>query len=398
MTGLAIRNVFKTYPNGVEVLKGINLEVEDGQFLILVGSSGCGKSTLLNMIAGLETITQGEILIHDRLVNGLPPKNRDIAMVFQSYALYPSMTVRDNISFGLQIRKVSSAEQKRIVDNVADLLQISHLLDRKPRQLSGGQRQRVAMGRALARDPALFLFDEPLSNLDAQLRIEMRSEIKLMHRRLGKTICYVTHDQVEAMTLGDRIAVMKDGVVQQFAAPQTIYDSPSNMYVAGFIGAPPMNFIHGKLVECGTMTGIEIDTGLEPSILNLHFGASRMRNHIGQEVILGLRPEQITDQRSAGPGAENSVQRIVMRVEVIEPTGPDTMVFTVLNGKRLIGRVHPACNPQPSTLLQLLFDVSKAVLFDPKSGSRIDSPMDRQADAVRFAAGPGIASSAAAGG
>jgi multiple sugar transport system ATP-binding protein len=261
-SGLAIRDVYKTYPNGVEVLKGVNLEIGDGQFLILVGASGCGKSTLLNMIAGLEPITQGQILIHDRVVNDLPPKSRDIAMVFQSYALYPSMTVRENISFGLEIRKIPSADQRAIVNRVAELLQISHLLDRKPRQLSGGQRQRVAMGRALAREPALFLFDEPLSNLDAQLRLEMRAEIKMMHRRLGKTICYVTHDQIEAMTLGDRIAVMKDGVVQQFGPPQTVYDSPANMFVAGFIGAPPMNFVPGRLTPVGTGLGMEIDTGL----------------------------------------------------------------------------------------------------------------------------------------
>jgi len=397
MAGLTIRNVFKTYPNGVEVLKGINLEIEDGQFLILVGSSGCGKSTLLNMIAGLETITQGEILIHDRVVNNLPPKSRDIAMVFQSYALYPSMTVRDNISFGLQIRKVPPAEQKKIVDKVAELLQISHLLDRKPRQLSGGQRQRVAMGRALARDPALFLFDEPLSNLDAQLRIEMRAEIKLMHKRLGKTICYVTHDQIEAMTLGDRIAVMKDGVVQQFAPPQQIYDSPSNIYVAGFIGAPAMNFINGKLVESGAMTGIEIDTGLGRSVLNLSFEATQLRAYIDQEVVLGLRPERITDQRSASPDAENSVQKVMMQVDVIEPTGPDTMVFSVLNGKRFISRVHPACNPRPSEPLPLLFDVSKAVLFDPKSGARIDAPVAFRENGAQARGDDGGARNMAAG-
>ncbi|MFT5962922.1 MAG: multiple sugar transport system ATP-binding protein, partial [Burkholderiaceae bacterium] len=251
MASLSIRNVRKVYPNGAEVLKGINLDIEDGQFVILVGGSGCGKSTLLNMIAGLETVSEGEILIADKVVNDVPPKSRDIAMVFQSYALYPTMTVRENISFGLGIRKVPKDEQKKIVERVAETLQMTHLLDRKPALLSGGQRQRVAMGRAIARDPALFLFDEPLSNLDAKLRVEMRAEIKLMHQRLGTTIVYVTHDQIEAMTLGDRIAVMKDGVVQQYGSPQEIYDQPQNLFVAGFIGSPSMNFLRGKLAAQG---------------------------------------------------------------------------------------------------------------------------------------------------
>jgi len=373
MAGLSIKDVYKTYPNGVEVLKGINLDVADGQFLILVGASGCGKSTLLNMIAGLESVTRGEILINDRVVNDLPPKSRDIAMVFQSYALYPSMTVRENISFGLQIRKVPAQEQKVIVDKVAELLQIGHLLDRKPSRLSGGQRQRVAMGRALARDPALFLFDEPLSNLDAQLRLDMRAEIKLMHRRLGKTICYVTHDQIEAMTLGDRIAVMKDGLVQQFGSPQDIYDSPANLYVAGFIGAPPMNFVTGKLASAGSGLGVECRTTAGTTLLNIPFEAGALRASPGAEVILGLRPECITDERSSHSGSGISFQRITMRVEVIEPTGPDTLVVTKLNDHKLVSRVHPATNPTPGADISLLFDVSKAVLFDPKSGERIDA-------------------------
>jgi multiple sugar transport system ATP-binding protein len=373
MAGLTIRDVHKTYPNGVEVLKGVNISIEDGEFLILVGASGCGKSTLLNMIAGLEPITRGEILIRDRVVNDLPPKNRDIAMVFQSYALYPSMTVRENISFGLQIRKVAHDEQKRIVDNVSETLQISHLLDRKPRQLSGGQRQRVAMGRALARDPELFLFDEPLSNLDAQLRLEMRAEIKLMHRRLGKTICYVTHDQIEAMTLGDKIAVMKDGIVQQFGAPQEVYDSPMNMFVAGFIGAPPMNFIPGKLAAAGVGVGIEIDTGFGITLLRLPFDTSQVDAYLGQPIILGLRPERITDERSTRGEGTAQLQTLQVGVDVIEPTGPDTLIFTKLNGKRAVCRVHPASNPKPSENISLLFDVGKAVLFDPRHGTRIGS-------------------------
>src|SRR5262245_14409606 len=239
MAALALRNVCKSYA-GTAVLKSITLEIEDGEFLILVGPSGCGKSTLLALVAGLDAIDAGEIRIGDHLVNDLPPKDRDIAMVFQSYALYPSMTARENISFGMTIRKVPKAERERTVERVAQMLQIEHLLDRRPAQLSGGQRQRVAMGRALARNPALFLFDEPLSNLDAKLRVEMRTEVKLLHQRLRTTIVYVTHDQIEAMTLGDRIAVMRAGELQQFGTPQQIYDAPANLFVAGFMGSPSM--------------------------------------------------------------------------------------------------------------------------------------------------------------
>jgi multiple sugar transport system ATP-binding protein len=380
MPGLSVTDVYKTFGT-VEVLKGINIEIDEGQFLILVGSSGCGKSTLLNMIAGLESVTRGEIRIGSRLVNHLPPKNRDIAMVFQSYALYPSMTVRENISFGLEIRKVPRAEQKAIVENVSELLQISHLLDRKPRQLSGGQRQRVAMGRALARNPTLFLFDEPLSNLDAQLRLEMRAEIKMMHRRLGKTICYVTHDQIEAMTLGDRIAVMKDGVIQQFGTPQAIYDSPANMYVAGFIGAPPMNFIAGQLQAVGAGVGLAVDTGLGVSVLRLPFETHDVRSHIGTAVVVGLRPERITDDRSGDGAARHNAQRIEVRVDVIEPTGPDTFVISQLNGTRLVSRVHPSTVIAPSQTIALLFDLSKAVMFDPASGARLEDVRPRQPSA-----------------
>ena len=365
MTGLSIRNVHKSYGN-VPVLKGINIDVADGEFLILVGSSGCGKSTLLNMIAGLETITEGEIAIGGRVVNDLPPKSRDIAMVFQSYALYPSMTVRENISFGLEIRRVAPAERKRIVETVAESLQISHLLDRKPRQLSGGQRQRVAMGRALARNPTLFLFDEPLSNLDAQLRIEMRSEIKMMHRRTGKTVCYVTHDQVEAMTLGDRIAVMKDGVVQQLGRPQDIYDSPANMYVAGFIGAPPMNFIPGTLEGAGDELAMTIDTGAEKRQVRLPFRPGEVTAKPGSPVVLGLRPERITAATSDGG------QALKVRVDMTEPTGPDTLIYATLNGKRSLCRVQPFAAPRPGDALALDFDLSRALLFDPESGARMD--------------------------
>ena len=368
MSSLSIRNVRKSYNNGVEVLKGIDIEIEHGQFLILVGGSGSGKSTLLNMIAGLETVTSGEIRFGDRVVNNLEPKDRDIAMVFQSYALYPSMTVRENIAFGLGVKKVPKAEQKEIVERVAETLQITHLLERKPGQLSGGQRQRVAMGRALTRKPALFLFDEPLSNLDAKLRVEMRAEIKLMHQKMGSTIVYVTHDQIEAMTMGDRIAVMKDGVVQQFGSPQDIYDNPANLFVAGFIGSPSMNFVHCTLREQDGKVSTLIDNAGVKTDVVLPFSLDKLRAHIGRKVILGIRPEQITDTRSAH---SETGQLLQCRVELTEPTGPDTLIMTRLNDAAVTCRVHPREAVHAGATMTLLFDLSKATLFDPDSGERL---------------------------
>ncbi|MBA5604652.1 sn-glycerol-3-phosphate ABC transporter ATP-binding protein UgpC [Duganella sp. FT3S] len=373
MASLSIRNVRKVYPNGAEILKGIDLEIEDGQFLILVGGSGCGKSTLLNMIAGLENISHGEIRIGDRVVNNIPPKSRDIAMVFQSYALYPTMTVRENISFGLGIRKVPKDEQEKIVNRVADTLQMAHLLDRKPAMLSGGQRQRVAMGRAIARDPSLFLFDEPLSNLDAKLRVEMRAEIKLLHQRLGSTIVYVTHDQIEAMTLGDRIAVMRDGVVQQFGSPQDIYDRPDNLYVAGFIGSPSMNFLRGKLVQDGANIAFTLEHAGQTTLLPVP--GTVLPKHAGRDIILGIRPEHVTDAvsarraTSADPYHPTEVECLV---EMTEPTGPDTLVFAWFNGIRATCRTHPRAEATAGLHTKLAFDLSKAVFFDPTTEKRID--------------------------
>src|SRR5450830_246045 len=385
MASLSIRNVRKVYPNGNEVLKGIDLEIEDGQFLILVGGSGCGKSTLLNMIAGLETVSEGEIMIGDRVVNNVAPKERDIAMVFQSYALYPTMTVRENISFGLGIRKIPKAEQKEIVERVATILQITHLLDRKPALLSGGQRQRVAMGRAIARDPSLFLFDEPLSNLDAKLRVEMRAEIKRMHQRLGSTIVYVTHDQIEAMTLGDRIAVMKDGVVQQFGSPQEIYDQPSNLFVAAFIGSPSMNFLRGKLTTDGAAPAFELSHGGHKTLLSLpvNGNADAVSKWLGRDIILGIRPEHVTDAMSArngdplghlgNPGSHASYRptEVDCTVELTEPTGPDTLVVARFNDAPVTCRTHPRAGAVPNEPLKLAFDLTKALLFDPASEQRI---------------------------
>ncbi len=368
MSGLSIHNLFKTFPNGTEVLKGINIDVPEGEFLILVGSSGCGKSTLLNMIAGLETISRGDIYIGGRRVNDLPPKSRDIAMVFQSYALYPSMTVRENISFGLEVRKIAPDQRKAIVERVAESLQIDHLLDRRPRQLSGGQRQRVAMGRALARSPTLFLFDEPLSNLDAQLRLEMRAEMKMMHRRLGKTICYVTHDQIEAMTLGDKIAVMKDGVVQQLGSPNEIYNNPVNRYVAGFIGGPPMNFIPCRIEPMGSGVGIALDAGAGQKLIPIDIPAHAARALSRREVQLGVRPERMTDGDGRDDGSSLNV-----RVDLVEETGPDTLVFARVNGARVVSRIRPNFVPEIDSILPLYLDLTNVLLFDPVSGERLDA-------------------------
>ena len=366
MQALKIQNVEKTYGK-VNVLKGIDLEIEPGQFLILVGPSGCGKSTLLNMIAGLEPVTNGTISIGDRDVTDLDPKDRDIAMVFQSYALYPNMTVRQNISFGLTIRKVEKSEQNKIVDKVSKLLQIEPLLDRKPKQLSGGQRQRVAMGRALARDPSIFLFDEPLSNLDAKLRVEMRGEIKELHQRVGTTIVYVTHDQIEAMTLGDVIAVMKDGEIQQFGSPQEIYDNPRSQFVAGFMGSPSMNFIPCQVEKVDGFMQISLESGGAQHQLPIRQSIDGLEEYAGKRVILGIRPEQITQQ-----GEEKADSAMLnCAVELIEPTGPDTMVTVRINGVKTVCRIHPTAESKVDKLMPMLLDMSKVIFFDEQTQLRI---------------------------
>ncbi len=366
MQALKIQNVEKTFGK-VKVLKGIDLEIEPGQFLILVGPSGCGKSTLLNMIAGLESVSNGSISIGDKDVTNLDPKDRDIAMVFQSYALYPNMTVRENISFGLEIRKTPKAEQQAIVDKVSKMLQIEPLLNRKPKQLSGGQRQRVAMGRALARDPSIFLFDEPLSNLDAKLRVEMRSEIKELHQRVGTTIVYVTHDQIEAMTLGDVIAVMKDGEIQQFGSPQEIYDNPRNQFIAGFMGSPSMNFIPCQIDKVGGAMQITLESGGMQHQVAIKQNIAGLEAYAGKQVVLGIRPEQITQQ---GEDKADSVM-VDCAVEIIEPTGPDTLITVRINGVKSVCRVHPMAQCNVNEMMPLLFDLSKVVFFDSDSEQRI---------------------------
>lgn len=365
MSALAISNVHKQF-GSIRVLEDINVEIDDGDFLILVGPSGCGKSTLLNMIAGLEAISDGEILLHGKRVNDLSPRDRDIAMVFQFYALYPNMTVRRNIQFGLQIRKVAKAEQARIVADVARMLQIEPLLDRKPAQLSGGQRQRVAIGRALARDPSLFLFDEPLSNLDAKLRVEMRTEIKLLHQRLGTAMVYVTHDQVEAMTLGNRIAVMHEGRIQQLGSPQDVYDNPANRYVAGFIGSPSMNFIQCELDEQAGVLGVNLQGSDQPVHLPLPAAmGAKLAARDSSRVVLGIRPE------SVNPAVNPDDRTVKCPVRLVEPTGPDTYLFTHVNDVEVVARCVPSLVHANQTEVALDFDMDRAVFFDPDTDVRI---------------------------
>ena len=354
MGALSIQGIHKTFNQTTHILKGIDLEIEAGEFLILVGPSGCGKSTLLNMIAGLDHPTSGNILIGDRDVTYLPSKDRDIAMVFQSYALYPNMSVAQNIAFGLEIRKVPKAEREAAVQRVAAMLQIGHLLDRKPGQLSGGQRQRVAMGRALARDPKLFLFDEPLSNLDAKLRVEMRAEIKQLHQRTRTTTVYVTHDQVEAMTLGDRIAVMKDGLVQQFGTPAEIYGRPANRFVAEFIGSPAMNMVDAA------RTGEALCAHGVPLHLN-DAQAAAVRGHASGALVYGLRPESVTFGAEGLPGT----------LTMIEPTGPETYATVDTAIGHLTARVPGLLHARVGDRVHLQWNPDDVHLFDQASGARL---------------------------
>ena len=355
----------------VEVLKGIDISVPRGGFLVLVGPSGCGKSTLLNTIAGLETVSAGEILVDGVRVNELHPSKRDIAMVFQSYALYPNMNVFQNMSFGMEMRGVPKAEREQVVARVAGMLQIEDLLRRKPSQLSGGQRQRVAIGRALVRDPKIFLFDEPLSNLDAKLRVEMRTEIQKLHQRLGTTVVYVTHDQIEAMTLASVIAVLKDGVLQQVGTPAEIYNTPANLFVADFMGSPSMNLVPARLDRAnGAMVVILERADGSTAALPLHGPSMPAETFVGRSVILGLRPESVDDSPAADAATAHR-HPLEAHVEVTQPTGADTLAMIRLGGREAVARLRADTGARAGERWMFMVDMSKAVLFDPETETRL---------------------------
>ena len=364
MASLSLQHITKRYPNGFEAVKDFNLEIADKEFIIFVGPSGCGKSTTLRMIAGLEEISDGTLKIDDKVVNDVEPKDRDIAMVFQNYALYPHMTVYDNMAFGLKLRKVPKDQIDKQVKEAAKILDLEKLLDRKPKALSGGQRQRVAMGRAIVRDPKVFLMDEPLSNLDAKLRVQMRTEISKLHERLGATIIYVTHDQTEAMTLGTRIVVMKDGVVQQVDTPKNLYDSPCNLFVAGFIGSPQMNFLDAVCHVKGE------DVTLQIGKTTLTVPASKKKALIdggydGKTVVLGIRPEHVSDEQMAIASHPESV--IEGDITVYELLGAEVYLYFDIEGFHLTARVNPRTTARTGDKVKFALDMEKIHVFDKET-------------------------------
>lgn len=366
MAKVVLENVSKIYPGGVVAVKDANLDIEDQEFVVLVGPSGCGKSTTLRMIAGLEEVTEGNIYIDGRRVNDVPPKDRDIAMVFQNYALYPHMTVYNNMAFGLKLRRYPKSEIDRRVREAAQILGIEPLLNRKPKALSGGQRQRVAVGRAIVRKPKAFLFDEPLSNLDAKMRVQMRTEISKLHIRLASTMIYVTHDQIEAMTMGDRIVVMKDGIIQQVATPLELYDHPVNEFVAGFIGSPPMNFFDGKIEQ--RSGGLYFNEGA--FALRLHDDHMRKMNaYVGKKIRFGIRPEDVNDALFViNPNPEHTIKATV---EVVEPMGAEVYLYCNAGQHNFIARVKAHEKARVGETLNMVFAMEKAHFFDPETTNAI---------------------------
>ncbi len=378
MASVRLEGIRKIYPGPKEhvAVHGVDLDVADGELVVLVGPSGCGKSTTLRMIAGLESISAGHLFIDDREVNDIPPKDRDIAMVFQSYALYPHMTVRENLAFALKLRKTTKDEIERRVQLAASTLGIEEFLDRTPRQLSGGQRQRVALGRAIVRQPKVFLFDEPLSNLDAQLRVQMRREIARLHQELAATMIYVTHDQVEAMTLGDRIVVMNKGHVQQIDTPMHLYDHPANKFVAGFIGSPAMNFVTGTVGGGGSLEFVASDNAftlqIPPAL------AVRIGDLAGESVTMGIRPEDVSVSPSSGPALFAGESTIVdppvlapARLDIVEALGNEIFVYATVGGFGITARVSPQPLPEPGQPVTLAFDLAKAHFFHTEGGQRV---------------------------
>lgn len=364
MASLSLKNIQKIYPNGFVAVKDFNLEVDDKEFIIFVGPSGCGKSTTLRMIAGLEEISGGELRIGTKVMNDVEPKDRDIAMVFQNYALYPHMSVYDNMAFGLKLRKVPKPEIDKLVHEAAKVLDIEHLLERKPKVLSGGQRQRVAMGRAIVRNPKVFLMDEPLSNLDAKLRVQMRIEISKLHQKLGTTIIYVTHDQTEAMTLGTRIVVMKDGVIQQVDTPQNLYDRPNNLFVAGFMGSPQMNFIDSVVKKSGNSVSLDFGTH---SIIIPEAKAKKLIDggYVGKTVVLGIRPEDLKDEEVFLSTSKGSV--IDVTVRVYELLGAEVFLYLDVDSFEITARVNPRTTARPGDKIKVAMDLTKLHVFDKES-------------------------------
>lgn len=368
MASVKLKGVYKRYPGGVTAVNDFNLDIEDKEFIILVGPSGCGKTTTLRMVAGLEEITEGELYIGDKLVNDVAPKDRDIAMVFQNYALYPHMSVFDNMAFGLKLRKVPKDEIKRRVLEAAKILDIEHLLERKPKALSGGQRQRVALGRAIVRNPKVFLMDEPLSNLDAKLRVQMRTEISKLHQRLQTTFIYVTHDQTEALTMGTRIVVMKDGYIQQVDTPTNLYERPCNMFVAGFIGSPQMNFVNARIEKRGD----EMHLLFGKQDIKLPEGKAKKlesSEYVGREVVMGIRPENIRDEEIYLESMSENV--VEGRVEVVEMLGSETLIYMVIDDFEFTARVNPRSKARPGDVIKVAFDANKIHLFDKETEKTI---------------------------
>jgi multiple sugar transport system ATP-binding protein len=366
MADVTLRKVVKKYDE-VEAVRGIDLDIADHEFVVLVGPSGCGKSTTLRMIAGLEDITDGDIMIGGDVVNDVPPKDRDIAMVFQNYALYPHMTVAENMSFGLRLKRYPKAEIKSRVDEAARMLDIVELVDRKPKQLSGGQRQRVAMGRAIVRNPKVFLFDEPLSNLDAKLRVQMRIEIKKVHQKVRTTTVYVTHDQIEAMTLADRVVVMNNGLIEQIGTPNELYHNPATRFVAGFIGSPAMNFMSCRLEDVGGKMHIRLTDRiafpLPPARAERYKNVSRT-----DKLLLGIRPEHITE---ASPHVEPGVEPFDVVLDVIEPMGMETMIYFMMEGGEICGRVSPNTDARAGAPMRLAIDLNNMHLLNEATGAVI---------------------------
>lgn len=364
MAELKLEHIYKVYDNKVTAVEDFNLHIKDKEFIVFVGPSGCGKSTTLRMIAGLEEISNGDFYIDEKRVNDVAPKDRDIAMVFQNYALYPHMNVYDNMAFGLKLRKTPKDEIKRRVNEAAKILGLEEYLDRKPKALSGGQRQRVALGRAIVRDAKVFLMDEPLSNLDAKLRVAMRAEITKLHQRLQTTTIYVTHDQTEAMTMATRLVVMKDGLIQQVGTPKEVYDNPDNVFVAGFLGSPAMNFFHGTLKESSITFG-EVSVSVPEGKMKV----LRDKGYIGKEVVLGIRPEDIHDEPVFIEASQGT--KVTASIEVAELMGAETMLYSQVSGQEFVARVDSRTDIKPGQSLDLAFDMNKVHFFDAESELRI---------------------------